>query len=281
MPDLDFQQKLQAARDAQKNAKNVKDGDFPPDPPEGEYIGDLATLRANISSNGNPYVYRAIVIAEGASKGMIARDFASLTQDFLVARMRDYVQGHDGYGWPEELFNLEECERQQTFVYHEDLIDTMRAIEADKPRYRFGFEKKKGFSQIRILEVLGSGETAEAAPPAATTTRKRAAKAPSTPVEAPDDGSALAQRLVLFCAAQGIDGVKEDDDVDTIVEIVKSYSFWSQKVTQKQLDASGFGEYKPDQGMGEEDIELLIEAGLGKEILMPEKGKKRPPQKKK
>jgi hypothetical protein len=87
----------------------------------------------------------------------------------------------------------------------------------------------------------------------------------------------LQSRLVLFCGAQNVE-VKADDEAETIVEVLKGYSFWSSKVTQPQLNAKGFKEYTPEQGLGDDDVALLVEAGLEKEILLP-KAKKGPPKK--
>jgi hypothetical protein len=244
-----FTDRLAEARAAQDRSKTLT-GDFPEDPPAGTYIGKITKFALSVSrEKGRPQLGIQCTITEGESKSMQAREYRGLELDFLVAQTRALIKAL-GYECPDELFNFEASERENTFVFSKDFQDTCMAIEADEATVRFVFEKQNGqYNKIRILEVLSKPE-AQAAVPA----------------EAPADDDLLV-RAKAFALAQGVEGVTDEDDLDTVRERCKGYVFWQAGVTAVQLKAAGVEGVDPKDHLSADDQALCEEAGI--EYLKP------------
>lgn len=282
----DFQARLKAARQTEERAKEMDGGEFPPDPPPGVYEAVLQTCKVFVSSTGKPMCQRVFVIDGGDSHGMQARDFLNLEQDFLIARLRTFVEAN-GYEWPSELFDYEQSEKDDTWVFTSDMVDTISSIEGDARRYKIDFTQRvvndRTFNSVAILEVgdetEGGGGSDDDAEPAddETTTDE------TTEDEETDDDELLRTELLAFCVDEGgVDEVSDDDDLQTVKEKIGEYTFWPEDCDKGELNKlEDLENEDPKDGISADAIELLQRAELGDCVVDVPKPKKKAPAKKK
>lgn len=274
--------KIDAARKANERSKTMDGGEFPPDPPPGVYEARIQTAKVFVSSTGKPMLQRVFVIEGGESHGMQARDFLNLEQDFLIARLRAFIESH-GYEMPDELFDYEACESEDTWVFVPELVDIVSAIEGENREYKIEFSQRivgdRAFNSVAILEV---GDAEDGAPKPGS---KPKDEEPDEDTESDDDAEAsededdevLRTELLAFCVDEGgVEEAEDDMDLDTLKEKIGEYVFWPDTITKAQLatnkDLKG---EDPKDGISAESVELLERAGLGSCVFKPKKPAKK------
>lgn len=272
--------RIDAARKANARSKDMDGGEFPPDPPPGVYEARIQTAKLFVSSTGKPMLQRVFIIEGGDSHGMQARDFLNLEQDFLIARMRAFVESH-GYDMPEELFDYDACEQEDTWVFVPEAVDIISAIEGENREYKIEFSQRivgdRAFNSVAILEV---GDAEEGAPkPGDKPKDEEPDEAEATEDddegggEDDDDDEALRTELLAFCVDEGgVEEAKDDMDLETLKGKIEEYVFWPDTITKAQLatnkDLKG---EDPKDGISADAVELLERAGLGSCVFKPKK----------
>jgi len=284
-----MKERVDAARKASERAKDMDGGEFPPDPPPGIYEGRLQTCKVFVSAQaGRPMLQRCFVIEGGESHGMQARDFLNLEQDFLIARMRAFVESC-GYEMPDDLFDYEACEREDTWVFVPDLVDTMSAIEGENREYKFEFKQRPGrdgrvFNSISVIEVgpVEDGAPKKSAKKEEPADEEPADETPSEPEDG-DDDEVLRTELLAFCVDEGnVEGVEDGMSLDDVKEKIGEYVFWPDTIDEDTLHAvDGLEDESPSDGVSADAIDLLIRAGLEDSVVKVEAPKRKPRSRKK
>ena len=274
--DAAMKARLQAAKEAEKRAQDMDGGEFPPDPPAGVYTATLQTCKVFVSSTGKPMCQRAFAIDGGESHGMQCKDFLNLEQDFLIARLRAFVEAH-GYEMPAELFDYEQSEADDTWVFTQDVVDTVSTIEGEGRSYKIDFTQRQVgdrlFNSIAILEVgeEGSGGTIEEEV-TEDGSAEETSKEEDAEIEAEDDeDEALRTELLAFCVDEGgVDDVDDSDDLAAVKGKISEYLFWPVGCDKAALQAvKDCEEADPADGVSAESIELLERAGLEACVVKP------------
>ena len=268
----EFEKRLAEAQAAVKRSKNITGDGFAEDPEPGIYMGRLQTFAPVTSKKGRAQIRREILITEGESEGIVARDYPSMEQDFVVARVRTFIEQH-GYEMPVPLFDEDQSLHKGEFVFCKDMIDTCLAIENDAPDYKFEFLKDSGeYARNSVIEIIaGEGgaakpeatEPEEEAPAPQTRKGPPKKKASEEPVE--DD---ILVRGMAFAVAQGVDEVDDGDDLETLTAKIAEYSFWSTDVTKTALAKAGLKGYEPADGLDEDGIAIVKELGLTRKVMV-------------
>lgn len=216
--------------------------------PNGIYEGQLQTYKLEESRGESKrlQVRREILIDDGGSQdGNVSRDWRGIDTPVGMSFLLQNIAMH-GYEMPETPAEIEDC---------------VEAIENDAPRYRFQVSEKNGFKNIRILEIIDAGgEGAEEKDEAEGQTE-------AEPEAAEEEDETLV-KVREFCDGQGVE-YEADDDLDVLKEKIAEYEFYRDDCTQDQIDAMGFENSSPEEGISEDDDALLAEIGLGELVKTP------------
>lgn len=257
-----FKDRLAAAKQAQETGRDLAK-QFGADIPAGTYIGKLQAYTYAPSGKGRPQIKHSEYITEGEQKGNVATEFIGLEHEVSVSIVTRFIS-EMGYEVP-EFFDWEASERQGDFVITKDFDDTLAAIEKEEPETRFQVIRKGDFTNIRILEILGTSENPQPDDEDADADSDPDADPDTTPEETADPDQ---EALFALCQEEGIEEVTEDMTVEQMVKILnKEYSFWSKKVTPEQL--TDFEDATPEDGLDDDAIELLDRVGCGDIIIKP------------
>ena len=267
-----FKDRLAAAQQAQKAGKAMAEEFSGNQVPAGTYISKLQAFCYAPSQKGRPQVKHTQYILEGEQAGRTATVYMGLEHEVAIAIMTAMVVNL-GYEMP-EIFDWDASERNGDFVITKDFDDTLAAIEGDEPTSRIQVTHKNDFMNIRLLEVLETGEVAGTGADA-----EEGEEAEEAETEAPEEAEAEPEaeevdeefeKLLSLCAEQGIDEVSSDMSIDDITKVLREdYCFWTKDVSAAQLKE--YDGAKPEDGIEADEVAVLENVGLGDIIIKPVK----------
>lgn len=277
---IDFKERLAAAREAQESGKELAK-QFGAEIPAGTYIGTLQAYRYSPSGKGRPQIQHKQYITEGEQKGNVATEYIGLEHEVAIALVTSFVL-EMGYEMP-EIFDFEASEKTGNFVITKDFDDTLAAIEKEEPTTRFQVNKKGDYTNLRILEILGTNDNPQPDDDAEPDAEPDADPEEESEAETgSDEDQEQLDAVIALCKEEGIEEVSDEMTIEEIVKLLNAdYSFWMKTVEQEQL--TDFEDASPEDGIDDDAVELLDSIGCGDIIIRPvekKAGKKKAGKKK-
>lgn len=277
---LSFKERLEAAKAAQATGRDLAN-QFGVEIPVGTYVGKLQAYSYQPSSKGRPLIKHSQYILEGEQAGNVATEYIGLEHEVAVAIVTRFVS-EMGYEMP-DIFDFEASERNGDFVISKEFADTLSAIESAEPTVRFMVQRKGEFTNLKILEIVsvegGDGEPqiddpqeevpADEEVPVDDVPVEDEVPAEEVPEEeVPQDDDPQKQALLDLCESQNITEVTAEMSTEDIINLLRAdYVFWTKKVALAQLKE--FNGATPADGLTDDQVAVLEEAGLSEIIIYP------------
>ena len=248
-----FKERYQAAKE---NATKPFGGDKVP---AGTYAGRIKSYRMEkAKTSGRNQLRLEIVIADGDSKGLVARQFQGLDplEDGRQIGLEIFLRqiAFFGYEVPESAQSLA------------DLEPICKAVEDSAPEVQFKWTMKGDFGNVELQKLLG-----EATEQAETNEGNAAPEATTEPVSAFEDADH--QRLVEFGLTQGIAEIVDGMSKAEVVAAINGYTLWSKDCAAADLKGTAVDGQKPMDGIEPEEADWLIEQGVASDSIIKPKPK--------
>lgn len=266
---MSFKERIEQARANAKAAQENMNNGGRRETPAGIYVAILEKFEPGHNKAGTKaQIVRDHRIIEGDNGGLIVRDWLGVETEVGVSIVCQFLQkqGFD-IDPTADMFDWEKSEASQKMVFTKDFIDMCLQIEQAQPKHQIEVTKTQSadasrtFTNVKILKVLE--ESTVDAPSTPVT------PVPAVPESAAATNDNTRKSFLVFCVAQGIEGITEKSTIDEMVEKVKDFEFPVVGVTKEQLIDLGYEEASIDLNslITVDDAELLRSVGLGEIIV--------------
>lgn len=242
---------------ARENAAKPFGGDKVP---AGTYAGRIRKYSMEkAKSSGRNQLRLEVVISDGDSKGLVARQFQGLdpNDDGRSIGLEIFLRqiAFFGYEVPESATTLE------------DLAPIAKAIEDEGPEVEFKFTMNGDFGNIQLNKLLSEGGNGtEVAEGGETEPEAPAAEAPAESKFEDEDH----EKLVTFGLSQGVAEIMDGMSKADVVAALNGYTFWSTDCAAADLKGTAVDGQKPADGISPEDCAWLLEQGVIKDsVIVP------------
>lgn len=246
---------------AKENATKPFGGDKVP---AGTYAGRIKSYRMEkAKTSGRNQLRVEIVIADGDSKGLVARQFQGLDP------LEDGRQiGLEIFLRQIAFFGYEVPEAAQSLV---DLEPICKAVEDSAPEVQFKWTMKGDFGNIELQKLLGEAREQ------ATDETGGGEGQTGNDVDPQGVGSGFEdadhERLVEFGLAQGIAEIVDGMSKAEVIAAINGYTLWTQDCAATDLKGTDADGQKPADGITPEDADWIIAQGVSAKTVVRPKPK--------